>query len=87
MRQAFSEVRDEFHQAFNGDDNLWSGPVPPPELEEADGLPVPIVPGSRVTVAQTKPPAPAVPPARPAPTPTAGCSQSPLRRLDAGCHA
>jgi hypothetical protein len=66
VRQAFNEVRDEFHQAFNGDDNPWSGPTPPPELEEADGLPVPIVPGSRVTVAQTKPPAPAVPPAPPA---------------------
>jgi hypothetical protein len=65
IRQAFDEARDEVRQAFNGSDDSWSRPQPP--LEEADGLPVPIVPGTRVTVAQTKPPAPPVPPAPPAP--------------------
>jgi len=64
VQQAVDEVRDEVRQVFEGDDDSWSRPHPP--LEEADGLPVPIVPGTRVTVAQTRPPAPPVPPAPPA---------------------
>jgi hypothetical protein len=64
-QQAIDELRDEVRQAFDGSDDSWSRPNPP--LEAADDLPVPIVPGTRVTVAQTRPPAPPVPPARPAP--------------------
>jgi hypothetical protein len=63
IRQAYNEAREEVHQVFDGDDDSWSRPNPP--REEAEGLPVPIVPGTRVTVAQTRPPAPPIPPVRP----------------------
>jgi hypothetical protein len=65
VRQAFDEARDEVLQAFHGSDDSWSRPNPP--REEAEGLPVPIVPGTRVTVAQTTPPTSAIPPVRPVP--------------------
>jgi hypothetical protein len=65
VRQAVDEVRHEVRQVFDGDDDSRSRRNP--SLEEADGLPVPIVPGTRVTLAQTKPPAPPIAPAPPAP--------------------
>ena len=65
LREAEREVRDELHRAadqvrgaFHSDDD---GPALPPgtvEREEAEGLPVRIVPGTRVTEAQAVPPAP-----------------------------
>jgi hypothetical protein len=69
VRQAVEELHGEIRQAFNGDaddddDETWSRSQPQPPLEEADGLPVRIVPGTRVTVAQAKPPVPPVAPAR-----------------------
>jgi len=66
VRQAFHEAREEVHQAVDGGDDSWSRPSPP--REAAEGLPVPIVPGTRVTVAQTRPPASPIPPVRPVPS-------------------
>ncbi|MFI5460100.1 MAG: hypothetical protein ACHRXM_32175 [Isosphaerales bacterium] len=69
VRHAFDEARDEVHQAFDevrgslasNDDPPHSpppAPPPPPSArEEAEGLPVPIVPGTRVSEAQAQPPA------------------------------
>ncbi len=69
--QAYREARDEIRQAYREvvADNDGRPPLPPPPpppravpaLEEADGLPVPIVPGTRVTEAEAKPPVPARP--------------------------
>jgi hypothetical protein len=83
VRQAFAEARDDLHQAldearvtFVSDDDSPRPlpPVPassPTASEVADGLPVPIVPGTRVTEAEAIPPvapaAPAVPRAPAAP--------------------
>jgi len=70
VRQAFDEARDEVHQAFdevrgtlvsNDDPPHFAPPAPPPPpsaREDAEGLPVPIVPGTRVAEAQAQPPAP-----------------------------
>jgi hypothetical protein len=63
VRQAFDEAREEIHQAVDGDDDSWSRPNPP--REAAEGLPVAIVPGTRVTVAQARPPAAPKRPVRP----------------------
>ena len=69
VRQAFDEARDEVHQAFDEVRValvstttrralcLQFPPLPPSASEEAEGLPVPIVPGTRVTKAEAKPPA------------------------------
>jgi hypothetical protein len=88
VRQALDEARndvrtafDEVRVAFANDDHLKDGarPDPAPKIaasEEVDGLPVPIVPGTRVIEAEATPPIhpqPAVrvrapaPPAPPAP--------------------
>ena len=68
VRQAFDEARDEVHEAFDevrvalvSDDDPPHAlppvpPYPPSASEEAEGLPVPIVPGTRVTEAEAKPP-------------------------------
>jgi len=48
-----------------GRDLAWQtrpAPAVIPAREQADGLPVPIVPGTRVTEAEVRPPAPPVPP-------------------------
>ena len=70
VRQAFDEARDEVHQAFDevrvalvSDDDRSRAlppvpPSPPSASEEAEGLPVPIVPGTRVTEAEARPPVP-----------------------------
>jgi hypothetical protein len=100
VRQALDEARndvraafDEVKVAFVNDDHTQDGarPNPAPKVEaseEVDGLPVPIVPGTRVIEAEAKPsihPQPAVrvhapaPPAPPAPalaTPPAAASPS-----------
>ena len=73
VRQALDEARAEVfealgeaHAALVSDDDppfgLPPGPQPPTsEREIADGLPVPIVPGTRVTEALLKPPVPPAP--------------------------
>jgi hypothetical protein len=65
IRQVWHEVSDEVRQAYHEAITRDSGqpPAPPqpptvPAREEADGLPVPIVPGTRVTEAEAKPPVP-----------------------------
>jgi hypothetical protein len=78
MRRAWNEANDEMRQANHdareslaADDNSSATAVlpPPPTVRasspprvEADGLPVPIVPGTRVTEAEVRPPAPPTPP-------------------------
>ena len=61
-----AKAREEVHQAVDVGDDSWSRPNPP--REAAEGLPVPIVPGTRVTVAQTRPPASPIRPVRPVPS-------------------
>jgi hypothetical protein len=79
VRQAFAEARDDLHEAFDevrvalvcdDDSSRALPPVPasPAEASEvAEGLPVPIVPGTRVTEAVARPPAAVAPAAPPAP--------------------
>ncbi len=69
VRQAYEEARGDVHQALDelrasldsGDDrSAASPPICPPSPvanEAAEGLPVPIVPGTRVTEAKVAPPA------------------------------
>jgi hypothetical protein len=69
-RQAFDEARGEVRQAFDevrgtlvsSDDPAHAPPLapssPPSARVEAEGLPVPIVPGTRVSEAEARPPAP-----------------------------
>jgi hypothetical protein len=74
FRQAFAEARDDLHEALDEvrgtlvSDDDSSRPLPPVPAassiasEVAEGLPVPIVPGTRVTEAEAMPPiAPAAP--------------------------
>jgi hypothetical protein len=69
IREAVGKTHDEIHRAIDevrevfgssDDDGDMPPPVPVPpsvvEREEAEGLPVAIVPGTRVTEAQTEPP-------------------------------
>lgn len=66
LRQAYADARDEIRQAYHdavaqGGGRRPTLPPPPapsvvPPREEADGLPVPIVPGTRVTDAEARPP-------------------------------
>jgi hypothetical protein len=69
MGRAYREARDEIRRAYreavadvDGRPPLPPPPPAPPALEEADGLPVPIIPGTRVTEAEARPPVPAHPP-------------------------
>jgi hypothetical protein len=69
IRQAWNEVSNEVRQAYREATDGGQPPVPPPPVlavipprEPAEGLPVAIVPGTRVTEAEAKPPAPPVPP-------------------------
>ncbi len=76
IRHAVDKTHDEVHRrfaevrgAFGSDDDddaeqtgVFHTKVV--EREDAEGLPVPIVPGTRVTDAQAMPPAPPVPPAK-----------------------
>src|SRR5438876_481812 len=58
----------------------WSGTPPPVAAqprEQADGLPVPIVPGTRVTEAEVRPPAPPIPPVPPRPVVVISHGQAP----------
>lgn len=70
IRHAYLEARDEIREAYrevladHRPDEVLPPPPPPaptapPALEEAEGLPVPIVPGTRVTEAEARPPVPA----------------------------
>jgi hypothetical protein len=71
-RQAWSEARDEVRRAYRNvlaaDDSELPLPPSPPASplqvrEQADGIPVPIVPWTRVTDAEARPPAsPSLPP-------------------------
>ncbi len=73
LRQAFAEARDDLHEAFgdvrvalvSDDDSSRALPpvpaCPSAASEVAEGLPVPIVPGTRVTEAEARPPAPVAP--------------------------
>jgi uncharacterized membrane protein len=73
VRQAFAEARDDLHEALDevrvalvsDDDSSRALPhvptSPPTASEVAEGLPVPIVPGTRVTEAEARPPAAAAP--------------------------
>ncbi len=72
--RAYQEARDEIRQAYHealADDDGEPIPLPPvpssvaPAREEAEGLPVPIVPGTRVTRAEARPPVPSRPQASP----------------------
>ena len=73
IRQAWHEVKQEVRQAYH--QALKEGvqppvPAPPPpvlEREPAEGIPVDIVPGTRVTEAEAKPPVPPVAPRVPMP--------------------
>jgi hypothetical protein len=77
VRQAFAEARDDLHEAFDevrvalvcDDDSSRALPPlsasPSAASEVAEGLPVPIVPGTRVTEAMAMPPAAAPAPAAP----------------------
>ncbi len=68
LRELADDIRNEFHQATDDvadsaadddDDNAPPSvpPVPPvAEREQAEGIPVPIVPGTRVSEAQPQPP-------------------------------
>jgi hypothetical protein len=69
VHKAFDEARDELHKTFDKvrvtvvSDEDDPSPVLPPVLpslptasEEAEGLPVPIVPGTRVAEAEARPP-------------------------------
>jgi hypothetical protein len=79
LRQAFAEVRDDLHEAFgdvrvalvSDDDSSRALPpvpaCPSAASEVAEGLPVPIVPGTRVTEAEARPPAAIAPVAPVAP--------------------
>ncbi len=68
IRHAWSEASDEIRQAYHDALASEGGPRPPmsppppspPVLarEDAEGIPVPIVPGTRVTRAEARPPAP-----------------------------
>jgi hypothetical protein len=67
IRHALKEVSEEVRQAYRealasqGDPQPPVPPVPPvPVRQEAEGIPVPIVPGTRVTTAEARPPAPPV---------------------------
>ncbi len=60
-QEARDEIRHAYHEALADDeDGRTLLPPPPssvvPALEEAEGLPVPIVPGTRVTHAEARPP-------------------------------
>jgi hypothetical protein len=71
VRHAFAEARDDLHEAVDevrvalvcDDDSSRALPLPPlpaspsAASEVAEGLPVPIVPGTRVTKAEARPPA------------------------------
>jgi hypothetical protein len=69
IRHALREVSDEVRQAYHEAVGTHRGPQPPvppappvpavPAREDAEGIPVPIVPGTRVTTAEARPPAPA----------------------------
>ncbi len=67
MRQAYREVRDELAGREGSSSVLPPPPPPPPPpaptpvaaSEDAEGLPVRIVPGTRVTEAEIRPPVPA----------------------------
>ena len=73
IRHAVDKTHDEVHRAIeqargalrsDDDDDVAETSVaqaPVLERENAEGLPVPIVPGTRVTDAQAVPPAPAIP--------------------------
>ncbi len=71
IRHVWNEAKDEIRQAYHEALAADGGPRPPmppppppaPTLvrENAEGLPVPIVPGTRVTTAEARPPAPKVP--------------------------
>ena len=76
IRHAVDKTHDEVHRAIaevrgalrsdDDDDAEQTGVAQTKvvEREDADGLPVPIVPGTRVTDAQAVPPAPPVPPGK-----------------------
>jgi hypothetical protein len=70
LGRAYQEARDEIRQAYHealADDDDGRTPLPPvpssvaPAREEVEGLPVPIVPGTRVTQAEARPPVPSRP--------------------------
>jgi hypothetical protein len=73
LRQAFADARDDLHEAFgdvrvalvSDDDSSRALPpvpaCPSAASEVAEGLPVPIVPGTRVTEAEARPPAAVAP--------------------------
>lgn len=62
VRNAYREARAEIRHAYQGRHDDLPLPPPPPEpptaprLENAEGLPVPIVPGTRLTDAEASPP-------------------------------
>ena len=79
--EASNEVRNAYHEAMACDSGPGSLPAPTqvaaPAREQVEGLPVPIVPGTRVTEAQPRPPAPPNPPVPPVPPPVVVISHGP----------
>jgi hypothetical protein len=72
VRQAWNdasnEVRKAYQEVLECEANVCPAPpaaVTAAPLEQAEGLPVPIVPGTRVTEAKVRPPAPPIPPVPP----------------------
>lgn len=96
IREAYREARDEIRRSYQGtpEDLSPSLPLPPPppepptapRLEIAEGLPVPIVPGTRLTDAEVTPPR-AIPTqlvSRPAAEGTTTSAPTPTRQEVAG---
>lgn len=69
LGRSYREARDEIRHAYREltadgrPDFPPPGPAVPPAMEEVEGVPVPIVPGTRVTDAEAVPPTPGVLPA------------------------
>jgi hypothetical protein len=82
-REARDEIRHAYREAVADNDDRPTLPPPPPApaaapaLEDADGLPVPIVAGTRVTEAEARPPVPAIPPRPPIPARPAAHAEPP----------
>lgn len=93
LGRAYRETRDEIREAYRevladhrGPEVLPPPPPPAPTaapaLEPAEGLPVPIIPGTRITEAEARPPAPAAPAAPAVPARLVSQGQEPAPACD-----
>jgi hypothetical protein len=89
FREVSEEVRQAYHEALAANDGPRppvppAPPVPPVSArEEVDGIPVPIVPGTRVTRAEAQPPVPAAPARLVSRAPKAGAPAAPVQVAEA----